>query len=69
MFNVIRCIFRFSLLVLEPGEIYFQDYSVVYYPFNDVKNEEEAIKRQVTSHLNITSVWLTGGDPPPQCFK
>lgn len=36
-------LFRFSLLLLEPGEIYFEDFSVFYYP-SDLP-EEEAIKR------------------------
>jgi len=34
---------RFSLLLLEPGEIYFEDFSVFYYPSGS--SEEEAIKR------------------------
>ena len=29
---------RFSLLLLEFGEVYFEDFTVVYYPF--VKREE-----------------------------
>ena len=36
-------LFRFSLLLLEPGEIYFEDFSVFYYPSG--LPEEEAIKR------------------------
>eukprot|EP00794_Sanderia_malayensis_P018633 gene18633-20515_t len=36
---------RFSLLVLAPGEIYFEDFSVFYYPVG-TGSEDEAFKRQ-----------------------
>ena len=39
----VHIIFRFNLLLLEPGEIYFEDYSVYYYP--SVQQEDEAIKK------------------------
>ncbi|CAH3169012.1 unnamed protein product [Porites evermanni] len=44
---------RFSLLLLEPGEIYFEDFSVFYYP-SDLP-EEEAIKRKQRGRLKICS--------------
>ena len=34
---------RFSLLVLAPGEIYFEDFSVFYYPVG--VSEDEAFRR------------------------
>jgi hypothetical protein len=37
--------FRFSLLGLEPGEIYFQDFSVVYYPIRAEWSEQDSIQR------------------------
>jgi hypothetical protein len=37
------CYFRFSLLLLEPSEIYFEDFSVFYYPAG--LTEDEAVKR------------------------
>lgn len=33
---------RFTLLVLEPGEIYFDDYSVWYFPQCDTEEESAA---------------------------
>ena len=36
---------RFSLLLLEFGEIYFEDFSVVYYPA--ASSEAESIERSV----------------------
>ncbi|XP_031555523.1 BEACH domain-containing protein lvsF-like, partial [Actinia tenebrosa] len=44
---------RFSLLLLEPGEIYFEDFSVFYYPYN--VPEEEAIKRRQRGRLKMCS--------------
>ncbi|XP_064610940.1 LOW QUALITY PROTEIN: protein FAN-like [Liolophura sinensis] len=44
---------RFSLLLLEPGEIYFEDYSVYYYPPG--LSEEEAIKKRQKGRLKICS--------------
>ncbi|KAK2550481.1 Protein FAN [Acropora cervicornis] len=44
---------RFSLLLLEPGEIYFEDFSVFYYPSGS--SEEEAIKRKQRGRLKICS--------------
>lgn len=44
---------RFSLLLLEPSEIYFEDYSVFCYPANF--SEEEAIKRKQKGRLKICS--------------
>ncbi|XP_068670039.1 protein FAN-like isoform X4 [Montipora foliosa] len=44
---------RFSLLLLEPGEIYFEDFSVFYYPSG--LSEEEAIKRKQRGRLKICS--------------
>lgn len=32
---------RFNLLLLEPGEIYFEDYSVTYFPKGTVKADKE----------------------------
>lgn len=37
------CFDRFSLLLLEPGEIYFQDFSVALYPLDC--SEDEALGR------------------------
>jgi len=37
------CSDRFSLLLLEPGEIYFQDFSVTLYPLEC--SEDEALGR------------------------
>jgi len=42
-------LFRFSLLLLEPGEIYFEDFSVFHYPSE--LSEEEAIKRYLFNVL------------------
>ena len=36
---------RFSLLLLEPSEIYFEDFSVFYYPAG--LSEDEAVKRYI----------------------
>ncbi|XP_027039728.1 protein FAN-like [Pocillopora damicornis] len=44
---------RFSLLLLEPGEIYFEDFSVFHYP--NQFSEEEAIKRKQRGRLKICS--------------
>ncbi|XP_023211855.1 BEACH domain-containing protein lvsF-like isoform X1 [Centruroides sculpturatus] len=44
---------RFSLLLLEPSEIYFEDYSVFSYPANFP--EEEAIKRKQKGRLKVCS--------------
>ncbi|PFX23712.1 protein FAN-like isoform X2 [Stylophora pistillata] len=44
---------RFSLLLLEPGEIYFEDFSVFHYPSQ--LSEEEAIKRKQRGRLKICS--------------
>ncbi|XP_071957305.1 protein FAN-like [Antedon mediterranea] len=44
---------RFSLLLLEPGEIYLEDYSVYYYR-NDLP-ENEAIQRKVRGRLKVCS--------------
>lgn len=41
--------FRFSLLLLEPGEIYFEDFSVFYYPAGTT--EDEAVKRYLDGIL------------------
>lgn len=38
---------RFSLLLLEPGEIYFDDYSVWYFPQCD--SEEESMQMYVST--------------------
>ena len=42
---------RFSLLLLEPGEIYFEDFSVFYYPSG--LSEEEAIKRYMRESVFV----------------
>lgn len=42
-FPLFLFLLRFNLLLLDPGEIYFEDYSVYYYP--NGLSEEEAIKR------------------------
>ncbi len=34
---------RFSLLLLEFGEIYFEDFSAIYYP--NASTEQEAVER------------------------
>lgn len=44
---------RFSLLLLEPGEIYFEDFSVYYFPDGDV--ETHAPYRQQQGHLKVCS--------------
>ncbi|KAL5021729.1 hypothetical protein ScPMuIL_000884, partial [Solemya velum] len=44
---------RFSLLLLEPAEIYFEDFSVFYYPSG--LPEAEAIKKRQRGHLKICS--------------
>ncbi|XP_038068745.1 protein FAN-like isoform X1 [Patiria miniata] len=44
---------RFSLLLLEPGEIYFEDFSVFFYP-SDLP-EEEAIRRRTRGRLKVCS--------------
>lgn len=44
---------RFNLLLLEPGEIYFEDYSVTYFPKGTVKADKE--KRSQKGHLKICS--------------
>lgn len=44
---------RFSLLLLEPGEIYFKDYSVYLYPDN--VSEAEAQRRRQKGRLKICS--------------
>lgn len=55
---VLKFVFRFSLLLLEPGEIYFEDFSVFHYPYD--LPEEEAIKRYNTSftYYLLTCVYL-----------
>ncbi|KAK6184595.1 hypothetical protein SNE40_007040 [Patella caerulea] len=55
LYSVIKLlfIFRFSLLLLEPGEIYFEDFSVYYYPVG--LPEAEAIKKKQRGHLKICS--------------
>ncbi|XP_072169728.1 protein FAN-like [Diadema setosum] len=47
---------RFSLLLLDPGEIYFEDFSVYYYltGLKDV-SEEEAMQRRCRGRLKICS--------------
>ncbi|XP_071092050.1 protein FAN-like [Haliotis cracherodii] len=44
---------RFSLLLLEPGEIYFEDFSVFYYPAG--LSEQDAIRRKQRGHLKMCS--------------
>lgn len=44
---------RFSLLLLEPGEIYFKDYSVYLYPDN--VTEAEALRRRQKGRLKVCS--------------
>eukprot|EP00795_Rhopilema_esculentum_P001333 gene1333-15731_t len=44
---------RFTLLVLAPGEIYFEDFSVFYYPIE--KSEDEAFKRKQKGRLKLCS--------------
>ncbi|XP_076336883.1 protein FAN-like isoform X2 [Tachypleus tridentatus] len=44
---------RFSLLLLEPGEIYFEDFSVYYY--DEKLAEPEAIKRKQKGRLKVCS--------------
>lgn len=41
---------RFSLLLLEFGEIYFEDYSCIYYP--NASTESESIERWEYIHVN-----------------
>ncbi|XP_030831134.1 protein FAN-like [Strongylocentrotus purpuratus] len=47
---------RFSLLLLDPGEIYFEDFSVYFYP-TGLKSisEEEATRRRCRGRLKICS--------------
>ncbi|XP_062502057.1 protein FAN-like [Corticium candelabrum] len=44
---------RFSLLLLEPGEIYFEDFSAIYYPFG--LSEATAFKRKQRGRLKLCS--------------
>ncbi|XP_041376652.1 protein FAN-like [Gigantopelta aegis] len=44
---------RFSLLLLEPGEIYFEDFSVFYYPCG--LSEDDAIRKKQRGHLKMCS--------------
>lgn len=44
---------RFSLLVLAPGEIYFEDFSAFYYPF--AVSEDEAFQRRQKGRLKLCS--------------
>eukprot|EP00117_Sycon_ciliatum_P047152 scpid28293/ scgid33705/ Protein FAN; Factor associated with neutral sphingomyelinase activation len=44
---------RFSLLLLDPGEIYFEDFSVFYYPIG--LDLEEAYERRQRGHLKVCS--------------
>ncbi|XP_012940404.1 protein FAN [Aplysia californica] len=44
---------RFSLLLLEPGEIYYEDFSVYYYPSG--LSQEQAISRRQRGHLKLCS--------------
>ena len=50
---VLKFVFRFSLLLLEPSEIYFEDFSVFHYPYD--LPEEEAIKRYIILHPLLSS--------------
>jgi len=43
------CVDRFSLLLLEPGEIYFQDFSATLYELDC--SEDEALKRYCMIHI------------------
>ncbi|KAL3859053.1 hypothetical protein ACJMK2_009289 [Sinanodonta woodiana] len=45
---------RFNLLLLEPGEIYFEDFSVYYYP-QDISEDDDAFKKRQRGHLKICS--------------
>ena len=50
---------RFSLLLLEPGEIYFEDFSAYYYPMSGA--EAEALRRFVIfSAIAVFTFSLTG---------
>jgi len=44
---------RFSLLVLAPGEIYFEDFSAFYYPFT--VSEDNAFERRQKGRLKLCS--------------
>jgi len=44
---------RFSLLYLEPGEIYYEDFSVYYYPSG--LSQEQAISKRQRGHLKLCS--------------
>ncbi|XP_061198203.1 protein FAN-like [Saccostrea echinata] len=44
---------RFNLLLLEPGEIYFEDYSVTYFPNGTLKKDKG--KKSQKGHLKICS--------------
>ncbi|XP_077982163.1 protein FAN-like isoform X3 [Glandiceps talaboti] len=55
---------RFSLLLLEPGEIYFEDFSVFYYPVG--LPEHEAIKRKIRGRLKTCSKSIVF-DPQNAC--
>ncbi|KAI8736726.1 protein FAN [Biomphalaria glabrata] len=44
---------RFSLLLLDPGEIYFEDFSVFYYPAG--LSKQQSLNRQQRGHLKLCS--------------
>lgn len=51
---LLKFVFRFSLLLLEPGEIYFEDFSVFHYPYD--LPEEEAIKRYLLVQVSSDNI-------------
>lgn len=46
---------RFNLLLLEPGEIYFEDFSVYYYPGGDFNKDPSSIPLRQKGRLKICS--------------
>ena len=46
---------RFSLLLLEPGELYFDDFSVFYHPDADGSDSEQSMRRKIRGRLKICS--------------
>ena len=46
---------RFSLLLLEPGELYFDDYSVFFHPDADGSESEQSMRRKIRGRLKVCS--------------
>jgi hypothetical protein len=48
---------RFSLLLLEPGEIYFEDFKVVYH--SKPEDRVPAVHNEVPGRLKVGGGWLS----------